>query len=172
MCKKYPILYCFLVATVIICIMGFLFVAEIYPLKIIRAKKKYRKLSKKYNSKCIIAISVGFIKGVRLDYGYAIATEEKLIFTNEDFGMPIEISIPYEKIVHFEYTACYDFLEQYKNKARKEINYTLYLKNATISFTSSTNNYSRAFNTITFQKVNFYEYLSKFIPTRDMRIEI
>lgn len=177
LCKKYPILYCFLVATVIVLIMGFFCILymqfDISLPELRRAKKVYRKLSKKYNSKCIIAISAyGSIEGISLGDGYAIATEEKIIFVNDDFGIPIEISIPYEKIDHFVYMANNNFSFYKRRIARKEIDCTLYLKNDRIHFASSSKTYSSNFNAISFKRVNFYEYLSKFIPTRDMRIEI
>ncbi len=52
--------------------------------------------------------------------GYAIATEEKIIFINGGFCILIEISIPYEKIDHFQYMATRNFIYQYKNNARKK----------------------------------------------------
>lgn len=167
------VITCFLIALIVV-FFGILYMQfDISLPELRRAKKVYRKLSKKYNSKCIIAIfAYGSIEGISLGDSYAIATEEKIIFVNYDFGIPIEISIPYEKIEHFVYMANRNFIFHKRKIARKEIDCTLYLKNDTIHFGSSTNTYTSNFNAISFKRVNFYEYISKFIPTRDMRIEI
>ena len=70
----------------------------IYHSLILRELNESTESSEKYHSKCIIAIcAFGDIVGTGLEYCYAIATEEKLIFVYEDYGTPIEVTVAYEK---------------------------------------------------------------------------